>query len=94
MLAKTPLLRGYVGTGPGEISFAGPGPLPVLVETTVPGRFVILVGVVVLGGFVGTRTFLFVDTLLLARFAHVLPQYGCTTTPSLYLGFFLQCLGR
>ena len=81
--------------------------LPVLMEATVPKGFVVLVfmGVVVmegfaamkgfvgLGGLVRTGALLFADPLPLARFAHVLPQYSCTITPSLYLGFLFQCLG-
>ena len=78
--------------------------LPVLME---PKGFVVLVflGVVViegfaamkafvgLGGLIRTGALLFADPLPLARFAHVLPQYACTITPSLYLGVLFRCLG-
>jgi len=55
--------------------------------------FVAIKGFVVLMGLVGTGAFPFVCPLPFARFAHVLPQYGCTTAPSPYLGLFPQCLG-
>ena len=55
--------------------------------------FAAMKGFVGLGGLVRTGALLFADPLPLARFAHVLPQYSCTITPSLYLGFLLQCLG-
>jgi len=66
-----------------------------------PREFVVFPGVVVmeafaamvLMGLVGAGAFPFVYPLPFARFAHVLPQYGCTMTLSMYLGLFLQCLG-
>ena len=69
----------------------------VSVESVVPEIFVRSAGVValeecvtlrfvVLAGLVGAGVFLFVGPLLLfARIAHVLPQYGYTVVPSLYL---------
>jgi hypothetical protein len=44
-------------------------------------------------GLVEIGAFPFVSPLPPARFTHVLPQYGCAIVPSLFLGFFLQCLG-
>jgi len=76
----------------------------VLVEVVVPKGFALFPGVVVLKGFVaiggfvvltgliGTGVFLLACPLPFARFAHVLPQYGYTMVPLLYLGFLLQCL--
>lgn len=98
------LLRGLVGTM--TPLFVGTSPLLVFVEGAVPKRFVAFPGVeafegfttmegfLALTGLVGTGVFPLVSALPLARFAHVLLQYKCTMTPSLYLGFFLQCLGR
>jgi len=55
--------------------------------------FVAVEGPAVLIGLIGTGAFQLACTLPFARFAHVLPQYGCTMAPSAYLGLFLQCLG-
>lgn len=75
-----------------------------LVGVTILKGFVTLVEAVVLKGFVapeefavlprwaGMGTLPFAGPTPFARFAHVLPQYGWTMKPSLYLGFFLQCL--
>lgn len=48
---------------------------------------------VVLMGLIGMGVIPFASPVPFASFAHVLPQYGCTMTPSLYLCLFLQCLG-
>lgn len=99
------LLRGLVGTV--TPLFVDTSPLLEFVEGMVPKRFVVLPGVeafegftaviqgfLVLAGLVGTGVFPFAGALPFARFAHVLLQYKCTMAPSLYLGFFLQCLGK
>ena len=39
---------------------------------------------------VETGTYLVMGPWFFARFAHLLPQYGCTVVPSLYFGIFLQ----
>jgi hypothetical protein len=43
-----------------------------------------------LTGLAGTGAFIFATPLDFARFAHVLPQYGCTMGPSTYLGLPMQ----
>jgi hypothetical protein len=43
------------------------------------------------GGLVGVDAFPVAGCLPFARLAHPLPQYGCTTSPSVYLGLILQC---
>lgn len=81
-----------------------------LVETAAPKAFVLsafpgmvglmgfvvgmMKGFVYWTGLIGAGVFTFVGPLPFARFAHVLPQYGCSMTPSLYLGLLLQYLGR
>ena len=57
------------------------------------GGFVAMNGFVGLTGLTGVGVFPFTGPPPLARFAHVFPQYGCTTIPSLYLGLVLQYLG-
>ena len=71
------LLKGFVATG-GFVAMKG---------------FVEVKGFVGLMGLVGTGVFPFTGPLPFAKFAHVLPQYGCTMMPSLYLGLFLQYFG-
>ena len=56
--------------------------------------FIGMKGLVELTGLVGTDVFPLVSLLTFATFAHVLPQYGCTAISSIYLGLFLQYLGR
>ena len=99
------LLIKFAGTV--ALLFLGVGPLPILGEAVAFEGFVVFPEAVVLVEFaVRDRRFLdltgavradvfpFASPSLFARFAHVLPQYGCTVAPSLYLGFFLQCFRR
>jgi len=97
------LLRGFTGTR--TLFFVDTDLFVLLVEVAVFKGLAVFLGAVileglvamkgfvVLAGLVETETFIFAAPLPVARFAHVLPQYGCTVTPSLYLGFFLQCFG-
>ena len=45
----------------------------------------------VLTGWRGVDAFTSTGRQRFARFAHLIPQYGCTTAPSFHLGLSLQC---